>query len=203
MAQDKSFKSRRSPYCFDPIDLPKEELNAALEAARWAPSPFNLQPWQFLCFERKHKLFTALISTCAPRNQMWARNASFLVVSCAKSPHRHGLISSSRSSYTKYDDMIEYSVGLSVGLFLAELTKTTLQAHIMRGFDERQAHNLLKLPSTLRLLTIIAVGREREANHFAFNHFDDVLRKRMEVKRVRKPINDLVSWNQSWTNEEK
>ena len=99
--------------------------------------------------------------------------------------------------------MIEYSVGLCVGLFLAELTKSTLQAHIMRGFDVEQAHKMLGLPQTMAILTIIAIGQEIDDNHPAFAHFDEVLQKRMEVKRVRKPLNDVVSWNKSWTEENK
>lgn len=203
MDADRSFKSRHSPYCFNPIELPKVLLDPAFEAARWAPSPFNSQPWRFLCFERRHHLFDALIQSCAPRNQMWAQNASFLVACCAQSPHRQGLHSSSRSIYAKYDDMIEYSVGLCVGLFLAELTKSTLQAHIMRGFDVEQVHKMLGLPQTMTILTIIAIGQEIDDNHPAFAHFDEVLQKRMEVKRVRKPLNDVVSWNKSWTEENK
>lgn len=203
MAENESFKSRRSPYCFNPITLPQEVLDDAFEAARWAPSPFNAQPWRFLSFDREHHLFDALIVTLAPRNQMWAKNASFLVVCCAQSPHRRGNYVSSRSVYAKYDDMIEYSVGLSVGLFLAELTKSTLQAHIMRGFDERKVQKLLALSSTVRLLTVMAIGQELNENNSAFNHFDDVLRKRMKVKRVRKPKSDFVIWNKSWADRER
>ena len=180
-----TFKSRRSILCFNPVKLPHDVLDDAFEAARWAPSPFNFQPWRYLCFDRDKPAFTELIDTCNSRNQMWAKNASFLIACCAVVQQRHGTHRSSQSVYAQYDDMIEYSVGLSVGLFLAELTHSPLQAHQMRGFDVTEASKILKLPAECRLLTLIAVGQEMDEESSVFQDFDEVLRNRMKVTRVR------------------
>jgi nitroreductase len=193
----KAFKRRRSSYCFNPIKLSHAVLDDAFEAARWAPSPFNFQPWRFLCFDRDEERFRGLIETCAPRNQMWAKNASFLLACCAEVPNRRGTYKTSQSIYAQYDDMTEYSVGICVGLFLAELTKSPLQAHQMRGFDESSARQVLELPDTVRLLTLIAIGQELEEGAETFTDFDEVLRNRMKVKRVRKKMDEIVVWNQS------
>ena len=142
MVKSSAFKSRRSIYCFNPVKLPHEVLDDAFEAARWAPSPFNFQPWRYLCFDRDDPAFSELIGTCASRNQMWAKNASFLIACSAVVQQRQGTYRSSQSAYAQYDDMIEYSVGLSVGLFLAELTHSPLQAHQMRGFDVTEASEI-------------------------------------------------------------
>ena len=196
MVKSSAFKSRRSIYCFNPVKLPHEVLDDAFEAARWAPSPFNFQPWRYLCFDRDDPVFSELIGTCASRNQMWAKNASFLIACSAVVQQRHGIHRSSQSAYAQYDDMIEYSVGLSVGLFLAELTYSPLQAHQMRGLDVTGASEILKLPAECRLLTLIAVGQEMDEESSVFQDFDEVLRKRMKVTRVRKKLDEIVQWNQ-------
>ena len=190
------FKNRKSPYCFNPVKLPIDVLFNAFEAARWAPSPFNFQPWRYLCFDRNEGAFSELISTCAPRNQMWAKNASFLIACCAAVNQRQGKYRTSQSTYAQYDDMVDYSVGLSVGLFLAELTHSPLQAHQMRGFDVAKASEILKLSAGYRLLTLIAVGQEKDENSSEFQDFDEVLRSRMKVTRVRKELDEIVLWNQ-------
>jgi len=196
MQQPRAFKNRRSILCFNPVKLPHEMLDDAFEAARWAPSPFNFQPWRYLCFDRDDPVFSELIDTCTSRNQMWAKNASFLIACCAVVQQRQGTHRSSQSAYAQYDDMIEYSVGLSVGLFLAELTHSPLQAHQMRGFDVTEASKILKLPAECRLLTLIAVGQEMDEESSVFQDFDEVLRKRMKVTRVRKKLDEIVQWNQ-------
>lgn len=188
------FKSRRSPYFFSGEHLEFDLLKDAFEAARWAPSPFNFQPWRFMLLKRDNPRFPEVLQTLAPRNQMWAQASSFLVVVCAQVRKRKGLHFDSESPYSRYDDMIEYSCGLSVGLFLAELTKTSLQAHQMRGFSIPDLQERLCLQSDLTPLVVVAIGKEIPFDPNIHGHFDEPLLLRSRVERVRKSIDQICDF---------
>lgn len=187
----KHFKSRRSPYFYDGTKFDFTMLHDALEAARWAPSPFNFQPWRFLVMGRESDEFLKVTQALATRNQMWARNSSFYVIVCARKRSRIGDHVQSNSDYSQYDDMIEYSCGISAGLFLAELTKTPLQAHQMRGFSESAIRNVFGLDLSVLPLVVMAIGREVPFNQELHGHFDETLLLRSRVTRVRKPLNSI------------
>lgn len=190
------FKNRQSPYFFNQEDLGVDVLADALEAARWAPSPFNSQPWKFIVLSRRCTEFNDVLATLAPRNQMWARVSSFFVVVCAHVPRRAGVHHSSASNYSKFDDMIEFSCGLSVGLFLAELSKSSLQAHQMRGFAIDDVRDTLIKDRDLTPLVVMAVGKETSFDPKIHGHFDETLLLRSEVVRVRKPLDEIIEFRQ-------
>jgi nitroreductase len=194
-SKSNQFKNRKSTYCFNPVELSKDVLISSFEAARWSPSPFNFQPWRFIVFKRGETLFSKLISSMATRNKIWAKNASFLVVICSKNLKRDSRLSTSKSLYSKYDDVIEYSVGMSIGFFLAELSFTGLQAHQMRGFDREAVSNDLSFGEEINPLVILAIGQEISVESDIFNDFDSVMKNRLGVVRVRKPIHDIVYWD--------
>ena len=85
--------TRRSPRSLDPtIPFTDQDLLAALEAARWAPSAFNGQPWRFFVGRKQDETFSKILSTLVPFNQSWAKNASALIVIAAKTIKEDGTI---------------------------------------------------------------------------------------------------------------
>src|SRR3954452_10072684 len=76
---DPLFLARWSPRAFDGSELPEEDLLTLFEAARWAPSAFNSQPWRFLYARRGDENWPLFLSLLIPWNQSWAHSASALV----------------------------------------------------------------------------------------------------------------------------
>lgn len=73
------FLNRWSPRAFDGSDMPEADLRAILEAARWAPSAFNVQPWRFIYALRGDENWDKLLDLLNPFNKDWAKEASALV----------------------------------------------------------------------------------------------------------------------------
>src|SRR4029079_11546023 len=72
---------RWSPYAYEPRPIEREKLLACLEAARWAPSSYNEQPWTFLLAERTEpEAFAKLLACLVEGNQEWAKNAGALLI---------------------------------------------------------------------------------------------------------------------------
>lgn len=141
-------------------------------------------------------MFSEIINSLAPRNAIWSKYASFLIVLCATKPQRQGKYTKSESNYQRYDENTDFSVGISFGLFLAELTKSDLQAHPMAGFDKNNISDLLALPKCLQPLVVIAVGREIPYDETVHVDFDEQLFTRMRVVRVRKPLDQIACISQ-------
>lgn len=189
------FKDRHSPYCFEPVALEPDVLAGPLEAARWSPSPFNKQPWRFHVIGRENAAFCQVLKELAPRNAMWSQHASFLIVICAEKLKREGRFAKSTSSYQQYDQHTDFSLGICLGLFLAELTKTELQAHPMAGFNAQGVTKKLDLAERLHPLIVLAVGKEIPFDESIHGAFDTELRNRMRVIRLRKPLDQIVTWH--------
>lgn len=125
------------------------------EAAHWAPSSFNSQPWRFIYARRDTPQWSRLFDLLVPMNQGWAARASALVVlvsaNTAQPPGAPGPVPS-------------YSHSLDAGAAWAYLalqaTRLGWYAHAMAGFDVERAYEVLEVPkATYRVETVIAIGR--------------------------------------------
>src|SRR5712692_3822648 len=127
-------RRRWSPRAFAGREVEPEKLLSLFEAARWAASCFNEQPWGFVYALRTERArFDALLGCLVPENQAWAKNAPVLMFSMAKlnfaqtgKPNRHA-----------YHD-----VGMAVGNLLLEATHLGLVVHQMAGFDIGKAREI-------------------------------------------------------------
>jgi nitroreductase len=82
---------RRSPRSLNAsAEISDVDLRASLEAARWAPSAFNGQPWRFFVGRRGDATFTQILSSLGEFNQMWAKNASALILVAGKDTKSDG-----------------------------------------------------------------------------------------------------------------
>jgi len=141
---------RWSPRAFDERTLEAGLLRSLFEAARWAPSSNNEQPWRFIvaCKDRKEdwdRLFDCLLEG----NKRWAFRAPVLMLSVASlnfeddgAPNRHAL----------------HDTGLAAENLVLQATASGLAAHQMAGFDVEKARADLKIPSGFEPVAMIAIG---------------------------------------------
>lgn len=170
---------RWSPRAFDPDhELTTTQMTLLLEAARWAPSASNSQPWRFAVARRRGApQFDALLAALADSNRRWAKNASALIVAAAETiapdaTPRHWAV---------------YDTGQAVAHLTLQAAADGLATHQMGGFDAAVVADLLDLPATTTPLVIVAVGR-----HNPDVPIDDPARARDAAPRCRQPLDAIV-----------
>jgi nitroreductase len=142
--------SRWSPLAFLDKPVKADELRALFEAARWSPSCYNDQPWNFIYALRKdNSSFERLLETLVPQNQEWARQAPVLVISVARKAFRHN---GQPNSHSWHD------IGLATALLALQATAQGLCVHIMAGFDKEKARATLGIPESFEPVSAIAIG---------------------------------------------
>jgi nitroreductase len=147
------FVSRWSPRAFSGGEIPERVLLGLFEAARWAPSASNAQPWRFVYARRGTPAFEKLLSALVPANQSWANRASALVaVLSAKTVRSPGK-----------DPVPSASHAFDAGAAWMQLA---LQAHLwgwathaMAGFDAEIARQVMAVPDEYAIHAIVAVGQ--------------------------------------------
>jgi nitroreductase len=168
---------RWSPRGFDRVhEVSDAELTAMLEAARWASSANNVQPWRFLVARRSDAEFAAVVDVLAPGNQVWAQHASALVLVAAETTDENG----NPRSHALYD------TGQAVAQLVAQGQAEGLVAHQMGGFDTQRAVDELGL-GDLAPVVVVAVGR-----HDAGAELPEPFASRETAPRTRRPLADLV-----------
>lgn len=164
---------RWSPSRFDAEhEVGREELLALLEAARWAPSSGNEQPWRWVVLPRDHPRRAGLEDALKPGNA-WARRASLLLVSLAKT---------TRAKNGDPNAWAEHDTGLATGFLLVQATALGLAAHPMGGWDAGALRAALEVPPDYRPMAVIAVGRHDPALR------DERLEEREARPRVRRQL---------------
>jgi nitroreductase len=145
-------QSRWSPRAFDP-DKPvsHDDLLALLEAARWAASCYNDQPWRFVVCDKNTNAdsWQYALSTLAERNQLWAKNAPILILSVAMGKFNHN---------DKPNRWAIYDTGAAAANLCLQATALGLIVHQMGGFDAEKAHELFHIPSDCTPMAMMAVG---------------------------------------------
>jgi nitroreductase len=178
-------KRRWSPRAFSDRMVEPEKLLSLFEAARWAPSSFNEQPWCFLLATKQQPEDHArLVSCLAEGNQQWARQAPVLMVSVAKlnfdqtgKPNRHAF----------------YDVGMAVANLLTQATALDLFVHQMAGFSPERVVEIYGLPEAFAPVAVIALG------YGADGDLPEPVREFESKPRSRKPIQSFVfqgQWGQ-------
>ncbi len=152
---DKLFLDRWSPRAFTGEDIPEAQLMTMFEAARWAPSSYNSQPWRFIYGRRGTPHFDKILSFLIEFNQGWAKTASALVVlvshSLMKVPGKDKPVPSHSHSM---------DAGAAWGSLALQATLLGYQCHGMVGFDMERAFAELNLPEGCRVEQAIAIGRQ-------------------------------------------
>lgn len=144
---------RDSPRAFDPAhEIDAAQLGRLLDAARWAPSSRNSQPWRFVAGRRGDAVFAALAEALVPGNRSWAQRAGALVLALVRRAGTGG------EALTH----AEYDVGQAVAHLTVQAEADGLGVRQMAGFTAERLTARLFLPGSLAPLTVLAVGRRAE-----------------------------------------
>ena len=166
--------------------LSDEQVLALLEAARWAPSYYGEQPWRFLLWDKKkhavawHKALLCLVEG----NQIWAKNASLLLVACAYTQSEK---TGQRNHWAEYD------TGAAVENLCLQATNMGLMAHQMGGFDADRLRTEFDIPAVCRPMAMVAIGVPTTADILA----NDTLREKELAARQRHALSHLF-FSETW-----
>lgn len=167
---------RWSTRAFSPSPVDEGEVLALLEAARFAPSCYNEQPWRFIVARSPEELAT-MQSLLAEQNLLWAKHAPVLMLLLAK----RSFTATDRDNYWHMFDS-----GTAWGYLSLEAERRGFITHAMGGFDRKRAFSLYNLPSDIVPVTVIAIGRPGDKALLP-----PLLREK-EMPGLRKPLEALL-----------
>jgi nitroreductase len=177
-------RERFSPKGFSERAVDDATLASVLEAARWAPSSFNEQPWYFVVARREDETAFARVLDClTPKNQAWAKTAAVLILSVANLSFTHN---GSANRHALHD------VGLASAHLAIQAAALGLGTHMMAGFDAARARAAFAVPEGMEPVAVIALGYPA-----ALESLSPESRERARAARQRKPLKDFV-WSGTW-----
>ena len=184
---DAAFLNRWSPRAFSPRAVPEETLMAAFEAARWAASAYNEQPWRFIIArtEEDRKRFLAFLMEA---NQAWAKEAPVLVVVCGKKTF---------SRNDKPNRTYQHDAGAAAAYLTLGASLNGLISHGMSGFDQEGASATLGLPPDFEPISVFALGYRGETSQLPEETAQG------EVPSGRRPAKDSIMEGRFVSDEEK
>ncbi|MDQ0577045.1 nitroreductase family protein [Agromyces albus] len=169
---------RWSPRAYDPTaEVDPAVIRTILEAARWAPSANNTQPWRFIVARRGSDAFTTVHDAMAGFNKAWADSAAVLIVNVAEIIDTEG----EARPWARYD------LGQAVAHLTVQAQHEGLHTHQLGGFDAARLHAEFDLDARFEVVSITAIGVLGD-----LDTLPDVLREREVAPRLRKPLEELV-----------
>jgi nitroreductase len=181
-AIDPLFLDRWSPRAFDGSDMPEEDLLTMFEAARWAPSAFNSQPWRFLYARRGDENWDRFLGLLIPWNQGWAQSASVLVyILSDRLPFTDKRTGEPQPSTTH-----SFDAGAAWACLALQAARMGYLAHGMSGIQYELARGELRIPERFALNAACAIGRVGDPAQL-----DEKLRAR-EFPSGRKAVSDFA-----------
>lgn len=170
---------RWSPYGFRDRPVSQDDLRSLFEAARWAPSSYNEQPWRYIVATKDNPgEFKRLLSCLVEANQAWAKAAPVLAL---------GVVSLRFSRNNKENRAAVHDLGLAAGNLLVEATARGLSVHQMIGILPGKAREIYGLPEGFEAWTALAIGYSANPDDLP-----DVLKERDLMPRQRKPLSAFV-----------
>lgn len=172
------FLRRWSPRAFAHKDVSNEDLKTIFEAARWAASSYNEQPWRFFLGRRGDATYQKIFDALVEFNQGWAKSAPVLILSVASnkfaangSPNKYGI----------------HDTGAATAYLSLQATALGLHTHSMAGFDHSKARKLFQVSEDYDIGAVTALGYLGDP---ATLH--DQLRSQETSPRQRKPLSEFV-----------
>ncbi|WP_088185252.1 nitroreductase family protein [Sphingobium sp. Z007] len=152
---DSLFLERWSPRAFDSSAVPQDDLDTIFDAARWAPSAFNYQPWRFLYAHRDSADWSRFLELLAPFNQSWVHNAGVIVFVLSDT-----LMAAPGSDDFKPSHSHSFDAGAAWALLALQATRLGYHTHGMTGVDFDKARAELAVPERFRIEAAVAIGRQ-------------------------------------------
>ena len=171
---------RWSPCSFRPDTLTTEQIGSLFEAARWAASSFNDQPWRFIyaVISENPSGFNRILGTLMEQNQAWAREAGMLAIVCASTV-------SKRTG--KQNSKAIYDTGQAVANLCTQATTMGLHVHQMGGFSADAAREVLDIPAEWEPIVALAIGHRGDPLSLARE-----MQQREFSDRERLPFEEFV-----------
>ncbi|NQX64688.1 nitroreductase family protein [Paenibacillus alba] len=169
------FLTRWSPRSFTNQEVTEDVLLSLFEAARWAPSGSNLQPWRFIIArtdEQKAKFHEFIM----PANREW----------CEKAPVLALVISHTKTARGDNNPSHQFDAGTAWGYLALEANNQGLVTHAMGGFHRDQAREALQIPEDYDIHAVIAIGYRGSVDALA-EKFQE-----RETPSTRRPLNELL-----------
>jgi len=178
---DSIFIKRWSPRAFDAETMPAADLLTILEAARWAPSAYNVQPWRFLYALRDDTHWSDYLRLLDPFNASWAQRAAALIflVSDTHMP-------AEGEAPRKPSRTHSLDVGAAWAQLALQATLMGYQAHAMAGIRYDQVREKLAVPADYRVEIAIAIGKPADKAVLP-----EVLQAREQLS-LRRPLNEIA-----------
>jgi nitroreductase len=170
---------RWSPRAYDGTPVPAEDLKVIFEAAGWAPSAFNYQPWRFLYAVHGDANWDRFLSLLVPFNAGWAKSAGALVFVVSDT-----LMRSAKGDQPNHSH--SFDAGAAWALLALQATALGYHAHGMTGVDFARAQAELGVPDDFRVEAAVAIGRQGSADSLP-----EPLRER-EAPSGRHPVTQLA-----------
>ncbi len=179
---DPQFTARWSPRSFTGKPISTNELMSLFEAARWAPSTSNTQPWRFVYGLAGTESFNRLFNTLVPFNQGWAHKSSALIA----------VLSATRSvapgsTEAKPSPNHAFDTGAAWMSLALQAESMGWRTHAMGGFDAEALRQALAVPSEIAIHCVVAVGEQgpRDALPAALQE--------REIPNGRQPLRAMVA----------
>lgn len=175
---------RWSPRAFSDKPVSAADLTKIFNAARWAASSYNEQPWRFLVGRKGDATYQKIFDTLVEFNQGWAKSAPVLVLSAAKKTFSHN---DTPNGYGMHD------TGAATATLTLQTTALGMHAHGMAGFDKDKARAAFNIPDDFDIGAVTALGYIGDADTLP-----EGLKAQETSPRQRKPLEEVVfsDWGQ-------
>jgi nitroreductase len=170
---------RWSPRSFAEREVSAKVLHKVFEAARWAASSYNEQPWRYLVGRRGDSTWQKIYDTLIDFNKKWAQTAPVLILGLARTHFSHN---GAENRFALYD------LGAASSYLTLEAAELGLKTHQMAGFDQEAARRTLTIPGEYAIGSVIVLGYQGEPAALG----DAVLIEREIEPRKRKPLDEIV-----------
>lgn len=170
--------NRWSPRAYSNKQVPAEILKEVFEAARWAASSYNEQPWRFLVGRRGDETYKKILESLVEFNQGWAKSAPVLILSAAKKTFSH---SGEANKFGLHD------TGAATAYIALQLTALGLHMHSMAGLDPDKARRAFNIPDDFEIGAATALGYLGDPETLP-----DQLKQQDTSPRQRKPQDEFV-----------
>ena len=180
-------RARWSPRVFSDKEVSDDTLMTLFEAAQWAASSMNEQPWRFMYFRRGTESYERVFNCLARFNRQWVKNAPVLVVTIYKKQFASG----------KENFHAMHDLGLAVGNLSLQAQEMGISVHQMAGVDWKKVHAEFNIPEeNYHVTTAIAIGYYGGDP----NDLPEDLEQTEREPRTRKKLEDIV-FNGAWRND--
>ncbi|MFM0123492.1 nitroreductase family protein [Paraburkholderia sp. RL18-101-BIB-B] len=179
---DRQFLDRWSPRAFRSDPIPEATLLTLLEAARWAPSSYNSQPWRFVYARRDTPHWEQFVGFLNEFNQSWARHAAAIIIVLSK------------NTFTPPGGATEvpapthsFDTGAAWGYLALQASLSGWHAHGLAGIERKKIRQALAVPDAYSIDAAIAIGRAGDKSSLP-----EALQAR-EVQSQRNPLSAIAS----------